>query len=511
MDVAEVDFDGTGQFVLVQVDDENWERVQNREYKAVRCRHCLNPMMRKAGRIRVHHYAHLSGRDEDCNNPWGSESPEHKLLKWEVADAIRELSGWAAEVEKGEGGKYIADVLATSDEGRRVAFEIQLSPQELLAAQKRDENRAEFGVECVWVSLRGRTGSEVKDITLPDKDSTTVHVSELVETRGLFGSLGFEPRNAELSDVVQDYLTDQIIFLKELNDPVYRSEWAAWLRHCAEQKKRERRAAKEAANRRAEEEERRRKEEEEAAQLREEERLAWEAGREEREAEAERLRKEEEAEREREEAEREQRQQEIAARVEAAEAEARQRMAEARKRAVKQAADRSDMERNIHNLWIRQAAVARAILPQMLKDHPPAIRVGDEKGAISDLDAQDVASLADINQIEVFGRSTYWANGVMLSKALLGANTDEPDLLALVCPVASQIEKCFATKQGRFANVPIYVHTEREARNIQNKLPANLTIRVVNVDISKEEQRLESAGYEPQIVPGLRSTFGRRE
>ena len=493
MDVAEVDFDGTGEFVTVQVKDANWQRVLTKDYHWLRCQDCQHRMFRKPGRVRKPHFAHYKGRTKACNNPWQSESDEHKLLKWEVADAIAELPGWLVELEKGQGGKYIADVLATSDEGWRVAFEIQLSPQELSAAQERDVSRAEFGIECVWVSLKGRTGSENKDITLPNENSTTVNVLELTETGDLFDSLRFEPRDAELSDVVQGYLTGQIIFPTELKNPVHRSEWEAWLHHRAEQ------------------EERKQQEEEEAARLREAERLAWEAGREEREAEAERLRKEEEAEWEREEAEREQRRQEIAERVEAAEAEARQKMTEARRRSAKKADERSNMERNMHKLWVRQAAVARAILPQMLEEHPPAIRVGDEAGARQDHDPQDIWNLADIEQIELFGRSTYWANGVILSKALLGARTDKPELLALVCPVASQIQKCYAFKQGKFGDIPIYVHTQREAGNIQNKFPENRTIYVLNVNLSKEEQRLESAGYEPQIVPSLRSTLGRRE
>jgi hypothetical protein len=80
------------------------------------------------------------------------ESRDHQRLKLLIVDTARSL-GWSAQPEApGEGWR--ADVLATSPEGRRVVFEVQLSGQSIEETKRRTQNLTASGCEVVWITRR---------------------------------------------------------------------------------------------------------------------------------------------------------------------------------------------------------------------------------------------------------------------------------------------------------------------------------------------------------------------
>lgn len=84
-----------------------------------------------------------------CEHHTGPESAEHLAAKAAIADAAR-ASGWEATIEyPAPDRSWIADVLAERD-GRRVALEVQWSPQSAEEFRRRQERYADSGVECVW-------------------------------------------------------------------------------------------------------------------------------------------------------------------------------------------------------------------------------------------------------------------------------------------------------------------------------------------------------------------------
>lgn len=82
------------------------------------------------------------------------ESFAHTRLKIDVVKAVRAL-GFHAEIEVSgrdpDGAEWRADVLVTSSEGRRTAFEIQLSSQHLRDFRYRTERYRRSSVECCWI------------------------------------------------------------------------------------------------------------------------------------------------------------------------------------------------------------------------------------------------------------------------------------------------------------------------------------------------------------------------
>lgn len=82
------------------------------------------------------------------------ESYAHTRLKIDVVKAARAL-GYHAEIEvcgrDPDGAEWRADVLVTSSEGRRTAFEIQLSSQHLSDFRFRTERYQRSSVECCWI------------------------------------------------------------------------------------------------------------------------------------------------------------------------------------------------------------------------------------------------------------------------------------------------------------------------------------------------------------------------
>ncbi|WP_394253086.1 competence protein CoiA [Arthrobacter pityocampae] len=87
-----------------------------------------------------------------CQIDHKSESSQHLAMKVALKDRINACPGWSAEVEYvGPGRQWIADVMAVHDTGRRLAFEVQLSPQTEEDYFDRSQRYADAGIGPVWV------------------------------------------------------------------------------------------------------------------------------------------------------------------------------------------------------------------------------------------------------------------------------------------------------------------------------------------------------------------------
>lgn len=95
-------------------------------------------------------FAHYSLAD--CEVEHKSESPQHLAMKRALKERINAAPGWSAEVEvRHPEGAWTADVLAIHDSGRRLAFEVQLSPQTEEEYTHRSQRYVDVGIGPVWV------------------------------------------------------------------------------------------------------------------------------------------------------------------------------------------------------------------------------------------------------------------------------------------------------------------------------------------------------------------------
>lgn len=80
------------------------------------------------------------------------ESRQHLHLKAALVDAVERI-GWSAEPEvPGPGRRWVADVMATSPDGFRVALEAQCAPMTAEEGQERTQACRADGVERLWFS-----------------------------------------------------------------------------------------------------------------------------------------------------------------------------------------------------------------------------------------------------------------------------------------------------------------------------------------------------------------------
>jgi competence protein CoiA len=137
---------------------------------------------------RRQHFAHCRG--ESCKSDcWGdysgresrkgkkSESLDHQRVK----EIIREVAanvGWHAETEyeglTPSGDRWRADVFAEKDVFR-VAFEIQVTPQQFSYYRIRQQRYRESGVKGIWLSCR-----------MPEVSDEEIPVFELSKSKGVY-------------------------------------------------------------------------------------------------------------------------------------------------------------------------------------------------------------------------------------------------------------------------------------------------------------------------------------
>ncbi|MCX2748979.1 hypothetical protein OOZ51_14315 [Arthrobacter sp. MI7-26] len=87
-----------------------------------------------------------------CSVEHKSESDQHLAMKQALKDRINLAPDWRAEVEHAHPRRaWIADVMAIHSSGKRLAFEVQLSPQNEDEYIRRSQLYADDGVGAVWV------------------------------------------------------------------------------------------------------------------------------------------------------------------------------------------------------------------------------------------------------------------------------------------------------------------------------------------------------------------------
>lgn len=90
--------------------------------------------------------------DIECPIQHKSESAQHLAMKQALKDRINAMPEWRAEVEHPHPDRiWIADVLATHASGKRLAFEVQLSPQSEDEYIRRSQRYADDRIGAVWV------------------------------------------------------------------------------------------------------------------------------------------------------------------------------------------------------------------------------------------------------------------------------------------------------------------------------------------------------------------------
>ncbi|MES4892832.1 competence protein CoiA family protein [Streptomyces sp. NPDC096012] len=131
-----------------------WEDVHRVEGLHLACPECGGRMFARVSSRRARHFYHQE-RPPECEP--ANESPEHHLLKLELAMAAR-AAGFRAELEvSSETGNWRAEVLVFDEQRRAfMALEAQLSPMTPEDARMRTNRYARDGVGVCWVGLQGR-------------------------------------------------------------------------------------------------------------------------------------------------------------------------------------------------------------------------------------------------------------------------------------------------------------------------------------------------------------------
>lgn len=122
----------------------------------------------------LRYFAH-DALSSDC--ALSGESLAHRLLKVELASAIRE-AGWDARLEVAGDG-WRADVLATDPRSsRRIAWEAQLSAQTADVTSERTAKLAASGVEVCWVTDKRAPWLGAAPSVRISHDGAALHVVE---------------------------------------------------------------------------------------------------------------------------------------------------------------------------------------------------------------------------------------------------------------------------------------------------------------------------------------------
>lgn len=131
----------------------SWNQVHRVTPRAVlHCTHCRHRMHAKQSVAGLRYFAHDPDGPE-CS--LGLETMEHRLLKLQLATAAR-AAGHQADLEvRGPDGRWRADVLVTTGDGRRMAWEAQMSSITVDAVRRRTANLEADSVAVCWVVVEG--------------------------------------------------------------------------------------------------------------------------------------------------------------------------------------------------------------------------------------------------------------------------------------------------------------------------------------------------------------------
>ncbi|MDH6538052.1 competence protein CoiA family protein [Streptomyces sp. SPB4] len=136
-----------------------WTDVHRVKELELACPECGGRVFARVSQRSARHFYHQV-RPEDCE--LANESPEHHLLKLELAIAAR-AAGWRADLEvSSETRNWRADVMVFDEHGRPfMALEAQLSPMTPQDARMRTDRYAQDGVAVCWVALQDRPWERV--------------------------------------------------------------------------------------------------------------------------------------------------------------------------------------------------------------------------------------------------------------------------------------------------------------------------------------------------------------
>lgn len=132
----------------------SWADVHRVKGLELACPECRGRVFARISPHRARHFYHQV-RPQDCE--LANESPEHHLLKLELATAAR-TAGFRAELEIGDEARtWRADVLVFDEQDRPfMALEAQLSPMTPQEARMRTDRYAADGVAACWVAMEKR-------------------------------------------------------------------------------------------------------------------------------------------------------------------------------------------------------------------------------------------------------------------------------------------------------------------------------------------------------------------
>ena len=180
----------------------------------------------KEGEARTSHFKHLA-KPERC--VFKNETPDHRRLKSEIAEAVDALDGWVSEQEvRASAGEWIADVMAVSTvDGTRVAFEVQLAAQDQEWANERQRRRNVDGVECLWLVGPEGTGPTDGRCHLRSRFESVVHESRY--NRGIDeNGPTIERCEVGLADVVAAFLDGDLVCDRALRDPMRADQYVSY-------------------------------------------------------------------------------------------------------------------------------------------------------------------------------------------------------------------------------------------------------------------------------------------
>lgn len=218
-----------------QLTTDEWVSLKSVYKQGTLTMTCGQPAIPRTSKNGFQHFAHKPG--VDCTlHAGGPESAEHLALK-AAAEAAAKACGWAATIEyPGPDREWIADVLAEKG-GRRVAIEIQLSPQQPLEFVRRQERYAASGIECVWLVARHNKHNAAQVPSYTVKYSSDEIIVETPAT-----DLGEPGGDVDLTTAIRGALTGHRIRFIEATvttfsistgmKKCFRSECREWMTIC---------------------------------------------------------------------------------------------------------------------------------------------------------------------------------------------------------------------------------------------------------------------------------------
>lgn len=193
--------------------DKTWTSIHKPKVRvALACRDCQGSLHAKVSSTGLRFFAH-DAKPENCASQ--GESVEHLTLKKTIAELIRGV-GFEAVIEASPGaadsGGWRADVLGIGEDGRRVAFEVQLAGMTIVEGQERTGRYEVDGIASVWVSTK-----HARWMTSLPSAHVRVTDDEVMADRGLarlHGDTYWQPAGeVDFSKIVRGVLDGRIGFV----------------------------------------------------------------------------------------------------------------------------------------------------------------------------------------------------------------------------------------------------------------------------------------------------------